>query len=53
MKDFRSHLWDIFVYIGLGALVVLMVGAHDVLVGTRGLSSALDFLSRVPYSHIR
>lgn len=47
MNDFRSHLWDIFVYIGIGALILALTGAQDWLHGTRQLIAALDAVEKL------
>lgn len=47
MNDFRSHLWDIFVYIGIGALIVTLAGVEDWLHGTRHLLAAVETVEKL------
>jgi len=47
MNDFRSHLWDIFVYIGIGALILMLVGIQDLLHSTRHLNAVLEAVEKL------
>lgn len=47
MKDFRLHLWDIFVYIGIGALIATLIGVQDWLHGTGQLDAAVASVEKL------